>query len=113
VRISLLVNTISICQWEDLSMGERNACNSSCLMWKPSSCTTTTKTSQTTSWVHVHLLPWAQHRKWIPIGSMGCVHTNQGRPTFGGCGNSSCVRNVVEKNGEDSQKVEKINQAIN
>jgi len=22
-------------------------------------------------------LPWVQCKRWIPIGSMGCVHTNQ------------------------------------
>jgi hypothetical protein len=34
-----------------------------------------TKVLQTISWVFVHLLPWAQHKKWIPVRSMGCVHT--------------------------------------
>jgi hypothetical protein len=25
-------------------------------------------------------LPWVQCKRWIPIGSMGCVHTNQKIP---------------------------------
>jgi hypothetical protein len=36
-----------------------------------------TKVSQITSWVFMCSLPWAQRKKWIPIGLMGCVHTNQ------------------------------------
>jgi hypothetical protein len=47
-------------------------------MWKLASCAMVTKVSQTTSWVPMCSLPWAQCKKWIPIGSMGCVHTYRG-----------------------------------
>ncbi len=43
---------------------------------------------------------------------MGCVHTHQGRPAIEKCDNLSYIRNVVEKFGEDNQKVRKINRII-
>jgi hypothetical protein len=65
------------------------------------------KMSQTTSWVPMSSLPWVQHKKWIPVGSMGCVHTHQGRPAIEGCGSPSHIQNVPEKIKEDNQKVRK------
>jgi len=43
---------------------------------------------------------------------MGCVHMHQEIPTIEGCGNPSHVQSVVEKNGEDNQKLGKISQII-
>jgi hypothetical protein len=64
-----------------------------------------TKVLQTTSWVLMRSLPWAHHKKWIQIGSMGCVHMHWKKPTIEGWGNSSCVQSVVEKTKEVNQKV--------
>ncbi len=57
-------------------MVEGNACSYFYPTWKLASCAMATKVSQTTSWVPMHLLLWAQRKRWIPIGSMGCVHTH-------------------------------------
>ncbi len=54
-------------------------------------------------------LPWAQHKRWISISSMGCVHTHQKMPIIEGWGNPNCVW----KTGEDNWKVEKIGRATN
>jgi hypothetical protein len=51
-------------------------------MWKPTSHEMATKVSQIASWVPMHLLPGAQCKRWILIGSMGCVHTHQGMPAI-------------------------------
>jgi len=66
------------------------------------------KVSWITSWVLVCLLPWTQHMKWIPIGSMRCVHTHQGMPTIKRWGSPSYVQSAVEKTREDNQKLKKI-----
>jgi len=60
------------------------------------------KVLQTASQVHVRLLPWAQHKKWIPIRLMGCVHTHQERLAIERCDNLNYIRKVVEKIGEDN-----------
>ncbi len=99
---------MSTCQQEDLNVVEGNAYSYSCHTWKLTSCAMAAKVSQTTSWVPKCMLPWAQHKKWIPIGLMECVHTHQRRPTNETCGSSSYVRGNVEKNGEDKWKVGKI-----
>jgi hypothetical protein len=46
------------------------------------------------------------------MGLMGCVHMHQGIPTIEGCGSPSHVQNVVEKNGENNQKLGKMSQII-
>jgi hypothetical protein len=56
------------------------------------------KVSRIASWVHVRSLLWMQHKRWIPIRSMGCVHTHQ---------------SIVEKIREDNQKVVKIGRTTN
>jgi len=66
------------------------------------------KVSQTASWVLICSLSWAQHKKWIPIGSMGCVHTYQGKPAIQGCGSLNHIQSIMEKIGEDNQNVGKI-----
>ncbi len=91
-------------------MVEGNACNCSCPMWKPTYHATVTKVLQITSWVPMCLLPWAQDKKWIPIGLMGCVHTHLGMPIIEG--SPRHIQNVVLKSGEDNWKVEKIGQVV-
>jgi hypothetical protein len=65
------------------------------------------KVSQIASWVLMHLLPWAQHKRL-----MGCVHTHKGKPAIEGCGSPSHIQSVVKKIREDNQKVGKIGQTI-
>ncbi len=72
MQISSLVSTMLTHWQKHLRMTKINTCNCSHPTWRPTSHTMTTKVSQTASWVLMHLLPWAQHEKWIPIGSMGC-----------------------------------------
>jgi hypothetical protein len=90
-RIPSLVNTMSTRRQEELSVVEGSACSCFYLTWKPPSRTMVAKVSQTTSWVLVCSLPWAQNKSWIPIGLMGCVQTHQGKPTIEGCDSSSHV----------------------
>ncbi len=42
----------------------------------------------------------------------GDMHTHRGMPVIDGWGNPSCVRNAMQKNGEDNRKVEKTNQIV-
>jgi len=49
-----------------------------------------------------------QHKRWIPIRSMGCVHTHRGMLAIEGWDNPSRVRSVMKKTRENSQKVRKI-----
>jgi hypothetical protein len=44
--------------------------------------------------------------------SMGCVHTHWKRPTIERCDSLSHIQRIVEKLGEDSSKVEKIDRAV-
>jgi hypothetical protein len=55
------------------------------------------KMSQITSWVVVHSLFWAQHKRWIPIGLMGFVHMHQKIPIIERCGSPNHVQNIMEK----------------
>ncbi len=57
-------------------------------------------------------LPWTQLKRWIPIRSMGCVHTHQGLLAIEGWGSPSHVQNVVQKTREDNQKVGKTSQVV-
>jgi hypothetical protein len=45
--------------------------------------------------------------------AMGCVHTHWGILIIEGCGSPNHVQNVVEKIGEDNQKVGKISWSLN
>jgi hypothetical protein len=72
-----LVSTMSIRRRKELNMFEGSTCSCFYPTWKLTSHTMATKVSQITSWVFMCSLPWAQRKKWIPIGLMGCVHTNQ------------------------------------
>jgi len=44
--------------------------------------------------------------------SIGCVHTCRKRPTIEGCDSLNHIQNVVDKIGEDNQKVEKFGRVI-
>jgi hypothetical protein len=94
-------------------MDEGSACNCFCPTWKLVFHIMVAKVLQIASWVHVHLLPWEQRKKWIPIGSMGCVHTHQQILASERWGSPNHIRSVVEKTGEDNQKVKKTNGAVN
>jgi hypothetical protein len=67
-----------------------------------------TKMSRITSWVLMYSLPWVQHKRWTPITSMGCVHMHQRIFGIEGCGNPSCIRNVVKKDVQNNKKAGKI-----
>jgi len=100
VLMPSLVSTMLICQWKELNVVEGSACNCSCLTWKLTFCIMVAKVSQIISWVLVRSLPWTQCKKWIPIRSMGCVHTHQGMFAIEGWGSPSRIQSVVKKNGE-------------
>jgi hypothetical protein len=34
------------------------------------------------SCVPMHVLPWPQHKTWMPNGSRGCIHTHWKKPTI-------------------------------
>jgi hypothetical protein len=89
-----------------------NACSCSHPTRKPTSHVMTTKVLWTISWVFVRSLPWVQHKRWIPIGSMGCVHTHWGRLAIEGCSSLSYIWSIMEKIGEDNWKVGNISRAI-
>ncbi len=108
-----LVNIMSIHWWEELNVADKNACNYYCPTWNLTSCAMAIKVSQTMSWVPLCSLPWVQCKRWIPIRSMGCVHTHWGRPAIERCDSLSYIQSTMETIGEDNQKVGKIGQIIN
>jgi hypothetical protein len=57
-----------------------STCNYFRPTWKPTFHAMAAKMLQTSSWVPMHLLPLVQCKRWVPIGSMGCVHTHWGKP---------------------------------
>jgi hypothetical protein len=76
VWMSSLLSIMSICRQKELNVDEGSACRCSHPMWKLTSHMMAEKVSQTTSWVPMHSLLWAQRKRWIPIRSMGHVHTH-------------------------------------
>ncbi len=70
------------------------------------------KMSRTIAWVPMRSLPWAQHKRWTLVALMGFVHKHQMIPTIQRCGSLSHIWSVVEKDGENNQKVGKVGQAI-
>jgi hypothetical protein len=94
-------------------MVERNTCNYSHPTWKLTFHTIKAKVSWITSWVPIYLLPWAQCKRWIPIGLMGCVHMHQMITTIERWSSPSHIQSVVEKTKEDNQKARKINWVVN
>jgi hypothetical protein len=112
VRMPSLVSTMSTHRQKELNVVEGNACNCSCPTWKLASHIMATKVSWIPSWVPVRSLPWTQRKRWIPIGSMGCVHTHWGMLTIEGWDSPSRVWNVMQKTREDNQKDGKIDRTI-
>jgi hypothetical protein len=108
VWVPYLVNTMLIRQWEELNMVKESVSNYFHPTWKLAFRTMVTKMTRTTSWIFVCSLPWVQCMKWIPIGSMGCVHTHQMKPTIKGCDTPNHIENIVEKTNEGNWKVWKI-----
>jgi len=53
-----------------------------------------------------------QHKRWIPIRLMGCVHTYQGILAIKGWGSPSHVWSVMEKTRGNNRKVGKIGQTV-
>jgi hypothetical protein len=108
VRISSLVNTMSTHQWEEWKVVEKSTCNCFHPTWKLASHAIATKVSWITSWVPIHSLPLAQHKRWALVTLMGCVHTHQRISAINGCGNPSRVWSVMEK---DEENIRKVNEA--
>ncbi len=113
VRMPSLVNKMSTHRWKELNVVKGSTSNCSRPTWKPAFCSMAPKMLQITSWVPMRSLPWAQCKRWIPIGLMGCVHTHRGMPTIEGWGSPSCVQSVVQKTRENNQKAKKIGRIIN
>jgi hypothetical protein len=57
-------------------------------------------------------LSWTQHKSWIPIRLMGCVHTHWKIHIIEGWGNPSGIRNTVKKTRAINWKLGKIGQII-
>jgi hypothetical protein len=112
VQMPSLVSTMSIRWWEELNVFEGSACSCFLITWKLTFRAIVAKVSWITSWVFVHSLPWTQHKKWIPIRSMGCVHTHQRILVIEGWGNLICIQSVVEKIKEASQNPGKISRIV-
>jgi len=74
-------------------------------MWKLASHIMVVKVPQIASWVPMCLLPWAQCKRWIPIGLMGCVHTHQ--KTLEGWGSPNHIWNVMQKTRKNNWKTGK------
>jgi hypothetical protein len=103
-----LISTMSTSQQEELNVAERSTCYCFCPTWKPPSCTTATKVLQITSWVPMRSLPWTQHKRWIPIGSIGCVDTHWGMLAIEGWGNPSHLRNVAQNIGKTIERLRRL-----
>jgi len=112
LQMPSLVKTMSTRQHEELNVFEGNTCTCFHPTWKSTSHTMAIKVLQITSWILVCLLPWAQHKRWIPIGLMGCVHTHQRIPAIKGWGNPSCIQSAMEKIGEANRKLGKTSRII-
>jgi len=96
VQMPVLVITMLIRWWKELNMVEGNTYSCFCPTWKPTSCAMATKVLWITSWVLVHLLLWVQHKRWISIRLMGCVHTHWGILAIEGWGGSSRIQSVIK-----------------
>jgi hypothetical protein len=112
VWMPYLVSTMLTCKQEELNVVEGSACNYSHPMWKPTSYTMVAKMLWIVLWVLVCSLPWAQRKRWIPIKSIGCVHTHWRLPKIEGWGSPSRVQNNIKKLRENNQKVGKISQIV-
>jgi hypothetical protein len=106
--MSFLLNTMLIHWQEELNLVDRNACSSPCIVWKSTFSTMTAKVFWITSWIYVRLLLWMQHKRWIPIGLMGCVHTHQKILAIEGWNISNHVQNIVKKLKKMIQKLKNL-----
>jgi hypothetical protein len=79
-------------------MAEKSACSYFHLTWKPTSHAMVANVLQTSSWVPMHSLPWAQCKRWTPIRLMRYVHTHQKIPTIKGCGSPKHIQKTKENN---------------
>jgi hypothetical protein len=111
VRMLSLVSIMSTYWQKELNVVEGKACSYFRPMWKLASRVMVTKVSWNASWVAVRSLPY--HKRWIPIGSMGCVHTHQGIPAIEGWGSPNHVWIVIKKIGENNWKDGKASQTTN
>ncbi len=112
VQTSFLMSTTLICRLKELSVVEWNTSNFFHPTWKPAFCAKEAKMFWIASCVPMCSLPWVQCKRWMPVGSMGCVHTHQGRHVIGGCGSLNYVQSDVKKIGQNNQKVRKVSRAI-
>jgi hypothetical protein len=87
-------------------MVEGNTCICFRATWKLAFHTMAPKVSQIASCS----LPWTQHKRWMPIGSMGCVHTHRRMLAIEGWGSPSSIWNVVQKIEEGNWKARKSSQ---
>ncbi len=112
VWVPFLVSTMSIRLQKELNVVEGNACNCFCFTWKLTYRVMVAKVSGITSWVLVPLLAWKQCKRWIPIGSMGCVHTHRGMHAIDGWGGPSRVRSAMQKTKKNNWNVRKIDWVV-
>jgi hypothetical protein len=80
---------------------------------KPTSHAMATKMSQIASWVLICSLPWTQHKRWIPIRSMGCVHTHQGYLQLKDVLLQVVVETLWKKTRKNNQNVKKTSWVVN
>ncbi len=109
----ILVTTMSTHQQEELNVVEGSACNCSRPTCKPTFHAMVAKVLQITSWDEMHSLPWTQCKKWIPIGSMGCVQTHRRMLIIERWCSLSRIWNIIEKTRENNWKVGKTSWTIN
>jgi hypothetical protein len=111
--MSSLMSTMSTHWWKELNVVE--GCTRSCFRstWKLTSCIMVAKMLWMTSWVPMRSLPWVQRKRWIPIGSKGCVHMYQRILAIEGWGRPNCVWSTMEKTKENNRKAKKTYWTIN
>jgi hypothetical protein len=67
-----------------------------------------TKTSQMTSCIHVHSLPWEHCSRWILKGLMRWMPSKWGRLVIEGWGNMSQICRVRKKTSNNKQNIDRI-----
>jgi hypothetical protein len=97
---------------KELNMVEGSTCNCYPLTWKPTYHVMVANVSRIGSWVSCAFVVMSACKKWIPIRSMGCMHTYLGIFAIEGWGSPSHVRNAMGKTRENNQKVGKGCQVV-
>jgi hypothetical protein len=82
-------------------VGLRHTCSCFQTTWKPTSHVMVPK-------VPMRSLPWAQYKRWIPIGSMGSVHAHWGRPVIEECGSLSHSKTLWKKWGKIIERLGRL-----